>query len=196
MTRQSKRRTDNKPRRSVASTRRAKPGVARGRRGAAAKTKRAASTTKTKRAASRKRVAVTQTAQRRADELFEQQVHDVWNRFGEACRQFAEGFNSEIGANHLLVDVGPVAIVAKLAMGGELMVQLDHEHRHVGCYLTTQCGDLGSCVVEQPPVGLMADGDRLRWVFGVDPMAEDDLAVKLMTDLVQADMPPTSAASR
>ena len=187
MTRQ-KRRLNTKTRQSASAKRRATP--RRAKRG------RAASAT-AKRAVARPRRTVAQTAaDRRATELFEQQIHDVWNRFGQACLQFAEGFNNEIGAHHLHVELSADSIVAKLAMGGELMVQLDREHKHVGCYITSQCGDLGSCVVEQPPIGLAVDGDRLCWVFGTTAMAEDDLAVKLMTELVQADTIPTSAASR
>ena len=123
----------------------------------------------------------------RADALFEQQIQDVWTRFGHECRQFAEGFNNEIGQHLLHVEANPTSVMANLAMGGEVLVQLDREHRHLGCWITSQCGDLGSCVVEQPPIGLTIEGDRLRMVYGASALSEDDLAVKLLTYLIQMD---------
>jgi len=179
-----KRRRSTKPRQSTAAKRRVQSPVAKRGRAASAKTKRAASKT---------RVA---TAQKRAAEIFEQQIHDVWNRFGQECVQFAEGFNTEIGKHQLHVQCNPDTIVASLAMSGELLVQLDVEHKHVGCWISSQCGDFGSCIVEQPPIGLAIEGDRLRLAFGATAFAEDDLAVKLMTELVQMDPVPKSAASR
>jgi len=135
-------------------------------------------------------------AQQRAALAFEQQIEDVWNRFGQECAQFAEGFNSEMGAHHLHVECNPDTIVANFRMGGEVLVQLDRQHSQIGCFITSQCGDFGSCVVEQPPIGLAVEGERLRWVYGATPIAEADLAVKLMTELVQLETTPTSAASR
>jgi len=170
-----KRRTSTKTRQSTAAKRRVQsPGTKR--RGAAA--------AKTKRAASKTRVAI---AQKRAAEIFEQQINDVWSRFGQEFVQFAEGFNTEIGAHQLHVQINPDTIVASLAMSGELLVQLDQEHKHVACWISSQCGDFGSCIVEQPPIGLTIEDDRLRLAFGSTAFAEDDLAVKLLTELVQID---------
>ena len=183
-----KRRLKTKTRQSKSTTGRAKPRRPTRSRAASPKARRAVAKTR--------RTAGPSAAELRAGELFEQQIQGVWDRFGQECLQFAEGFNNEIGAHHLHVELGADSILAKLAMGGELMMQLDREHRHVACYITSQCGDLGSCVVEQPPIGLTLDGDQLRWVFGATAMSEDDLAVKLMTDVVQVDTIPQSAASQ
>lgn len=128
--------------------------------------------------------------------MFEAQIHDVWNQLGHECQQFAEGFNNEMGANLLRVQSHPDSIVANLRGGGEVLIQLDREHKHVECHLSSQCGDFGSCVVEQPAIGLAVADDRLLWVYGATPIAADDLAVKLLTDLVQLESTPTSAASR
>jgi hypothetical protein len=135
-------------------------------------------------------------AEMRADEIYEQQIQSVWERFGLECLQFAEGFNNELGSHLLHVQSNASQVVANLAMGGEVMVQLDREGKHVGCWITSQCGDLGSCVVEQPPIGLAVEDDRLRLVYGATPLSEDDLAVKLLTYLVQIDPSNPQPASQ
>jgi hypothetical protein len=132
----------------------------------------------------------TTAAQKRAGEIFEQQVHSIWTRFGQECQQFAEGFNSEIGSQQLDVEATSDTVVARFAVGGEVLVQLDREQKHIGCWITSNCGGYGSCVVEQPLVGLAIEDDRLRFVYGASTMSEDDLAVRLMTDLIQSDIPP------
>ena len=177
-------RVGKKTRRSAAAKPRVKPRAAARRRVTSAKRKRAVPV---------RRVTV---AQRRAAQLFEEQIQDVWNRFGHECLQFAEGFNNEIGSHQLHVDSTPDSVVANFAMGGEVLVQLDREHKHVGCWISSQCGDFGSCIVEQPPIGLTVEDDRLRLVYGATPLSEDDLAVKLMTELIQMEVVPKSAASR
>ena len=45
-------------------------------------------------------------------------------------------------------------------------------------------------------IGLTIEDDRLGWVYGATAMSEDDLAVKLMTELVEMDPAPKSAASQ
>src|SRR5262245_36366412 len=179
-----KRRVRTKSRRSSAVKRARKiRTAARARRGS----------TTTRRAAASNRVTSDRT---QAVQLFEAQIQNVWNRFGQECLQFAEGFNNEIGANQLVVDCNSDRVVARFSAGGEMLVQLDREHHHVDCYISSSCGDFGSCVVEQPPLGFFIESDRLRWVFGAASISEDDLAVKLMTELVQLDAAPKSAASR
>jgi hypothetical protein len=179
-----KRQTYTKSRQSKAAKRLGK------RRGA---TRRRKASTRTRRAAPVTRATM---AQKRAAQIFEEQIQDVWTRFGQECLQFAEGFNNEIGAHQLHVEVNSDTVVANFMMGGEVLVQLDRDHKHVGCFITSQCGAFGSCIVEQPPIGFSVEDDRLRWVYGARLMAEDDLAVKLMTELVQIDSSPKSAASQ
>jgi hypothetical protein len=178
-----KRRTRQSKRQPALRTARAKPRIAQRR----AATKRRRATTKRHSAASAKRMAA---AQKRAVELFDQQIHAVWTRFGQECLQFAEGFNTEIGSQQLEVESNPDTVVARFAVGGEILVQLDREQKHIGCWISSNCGGYGSCVVEQPPLGLIIEDDRLRFVYGESPMSEDNLAARLMTDLIQADTPP------
>lgn len=173
----SKRRTRQTKRRAALRTARSKPRMAKRRR----------ASTKRRRAASATRVTA---AQKRAAEIFEQQVHSVWTRFGHECQQFADGFNSEIGSHQLDVESNPDTVVARFAVGGEILVQLDLEQKHIGCWISSNCGGYGSCIVEQPPVGLIIEDNRLRFVYGANTISEDNLAARLMTDLIQADTPP------
>lgn len=122
-----------------------------------------------------------------ANVIFDQQVHSVWDRFGQECRQFAEGFNGEIGSHQLHVESNPDAVAVTFAVGGEVIVQLDRTQRHIACWMRSRCADFGSCIVEQPPVGLTIERGHLRFVYGASVMAEDDLAVKLLTDLIRLD---------
>jgi hypothetical protein len=179
-----KRRTQTKSRRSKAAERSGKSRTG---------TRRQVASTRNRRAATATRATI---AQKRAAQAFEQQIQDVWDRFGKECQQFAEGFNGEIGAHQLHVECNPDTVVASFRLGGEVLVQLDREYKHVGCFISSQCGDFGSCIVEQPPIGFSVENDRLQWVYGATPMSADDLAVKLMTELVQMDTSPKSAASR
>ena len=153
---------------------------------------RARASTKRHRGASATRLTA---AQKRAAEIFEQQVHSVWTRFGQECQQFAEGFNSEMGSQQLHVEANPDTVVATFAVGGEVLVQLDRQQKHIGCWISSNCGGYGSCIVEQPPLGLAIEDDRLRFVYGASMISEDDLAVRLMTDLIQADIPPAELSS-
>ena len=132
---------------------------------------------------------------KRVAEIFEQQVQSVWSRFGEKCHHFAEGFNNEIGSRQLHVETHPDTVVVRFASGGEVVVQLDSEHKHVGCWITSNCEGFGSCIVEQPPVGLTIDDERLQFVYGASLMSEHDFAVKLLTDLVQSNTPAPAAST-
>jgi hypothetical protein len=167
-------------RRALSSTARAKPRIAKRRR-----------STKSRRAA-RARI---EALRKRLAEIFEQQVQSVWSRFGAECHQFAEGFNNEIGSHQLHVETNPDTVVVRFASGGEAVVQLDREHKHVGCWITSSCNGFGSCIVEQPPIGLTIDDDRLHFMYGASLMSEDDLAVKLLTDLVQSNTPAPAAST-
>jgi hypothetical protein len=126
---------------------------------------------------------------KRRAETFEQQVQSVWSRFGEECRRFADGFNNEIGSRQLHVETHPDTVVVTFASGGEAVVQLDREQKHVACWIKSSCDAFGSCIVDRPPIGLTIDDDRLQFVYGAGLMSEDGLAVRLLTDLVQSNTP-------
>lgn len=132
---------------------------------------------------------------KRVAEIFEQQVQSVWSRFGEECLRFAEGFNNEIGSHQLHVETNPDTVVVRLAGGGEVVVQLDPEQKHVGCWITSSCDSFGSCIIEKPPIGLTIDDERLQFVYGASLMSENDFAVTLLTNLVQSNTPPPSAST-
>ena len=90
--------------------------------------------------------------------------------------------------------VGPVHFKAKFAQGGEVFVQLDLENRQIACWITSCCGTFGSGIVEQSPIGLTIDVDRLRFVHEGKMVTEDDLAVSLLTHLTQCDTPAPATA--
>ena len=132
---------------------------------------------------------------KRVAEIFEQQVQSVWSRFGEECLQFAEGFNTAIGSHQLHVETNPDTVVVRFGGRGEVVVQLDREQKHVGCWITSNCDSFGSCIVEKPSIGLTIDDERIHFMYGASLLSETDLAVTLLTDLVQSNTPPPAAST-
>ena len=43
------------------------------------------------------------------------------------------------------------------AAGGEAVVQLDREQKHVDCWIKSSCEAFGSSIVDRPPIGLTID---------------------------------------
>ena len=121
--------------------------------------------------------------------IFDGQVCAVWDRFAHECRQFADGFNREIGSHQLHVESTADILAVTFAAGGEVVVQLDRTQKQIACWMRSRCGDFGSCIVEQPPIGLTIERGRLRFIHGARVVSEDDLAAKLLTDLVRLDTP-------
>lgn len=74
--------------------------------------------------------------------------------------------------------------MARYPTGGEMLVQLVRENRHAFCVLTSGCTDMGACSVDQLPIGLSINDGRLQFMYGADEMAEDSLAVRLLTALI------------
>jgi hypothetical protein len=134
--------------------------------------------------------------QRALGTLFHEQVGALWSRFGNECRQFADGFNAEWGSPALQIEFGSDAVMAKFAGGGEVLVQLVRENQHVFCVMTSGCTDMGACCVDQLPLGLSIADGRLGFMYGADAVSEDSLAIKLLTDLVQMNTPGAAAALR
>jgi hypothetical protein len=127
--------------------------------------------------------------QRALAKLLDEQVQTIWSRFGDECLQFTEAFNSEMGSPRLRLQSGPDAVHVRLDGGGELVVQLDRENKHAWCVMTSGCSDFGACTVDQPPLGLSIADGQLRFMYGADPMSENGLAVKLLTDFIAMDAP-------
>ncbi len=168
-------------RRTPSRTGRAKPG-----------TRKAGTSTHTRRATAPR--LSTDALKNRLAEIFEQQVQAVWSRFGEECRRFADGFNTEIGSHQLHVETHPDTVVVTFAAGGEAVVQLDREQKHVDCWIKSSCEAFGSSIVDRPPIGLTIDDQRLQFMYGAGLMSENGLAVKLLTELVESNTPPPQAS--
>jgi hypothetical protein len=129
-------------------------------------------------------------AQKQAFEAFDRQIGPLWDRLEDQCRQFAQGFNQEMGANQLHVDSNPAGLMVRLPTdGAEAFFQLDRDARHVSVMLSTGCTSFGSCITDQAPVGLAILDGQLRFLFGGAAISEEDLAVRILTDLIEADAP-------
>ncbi len=129
-----------------------------------------------------------------AVKLFDEQIDSLWSQFGSECQEFAEGFNAEMGVSQLHVDSGPEIILAKFAASGaEVYVQLDKAQRVIECIMSSRCAEYGSCLVEQSAVGVMIQGGQLRFVLGSSSMSEEELAVKLLTELIESEVSASSA---
>ena len=132
-------------------------------------------------------------AEKRAFEVFDQQIGTLWDRLTTECNQFAEGFNREMGADQLRVESNPAGLMVRLTTdGAEAFFQLDRTARHVAVALTTGCTNFGSCITDQAPVGLAIMDGQLRFLFGGSPITEEELAVRILTDLLEADAPNPS----
>ena len=150
------------------------------------------------RPAARKGRAVTQaskermTAAQRAFDVFDQQIDPLWESLTNECRHFARGFNQEMGAQQLLVESIAAGVMVRLTTdGAEAFFQLDRTGRYVSVVLRTGCTNLGSCITDQAPVGLTILGRQLRFLFRGEAVSEEELAVKILTDLLEADAPNT-----
>jgi len=135
----------------------------------------------------------TPSAAQRAFDLFDQQIDPLWDRLTNECRHFAEGFNQEIGAHQLLVESFDAGVMVRLTTdGAEAFFQLDRTGRHVSVVMRTGCTNFGSCITDQAPVGLTILGGQLRLLFRGEAVSEEQLAVKILTDLLEPDAPNAS----
>ena len=121
----------------------------------------------------------------RISALFDRQIDSVWSGLGDQCREFAAGYNLELGAHELIVHCRPDIIVVTFAEGGELRLQLDRAHRAVSGLITSGCAK-GICSFESPPLAFTTHDKRLRFVYAAREISEEDLAVRLLTQLTGA----------
>jgi hypothetical protein len=127
-------------------------------------------------------------AQRSAFQAFDQQIDPLWDRLANGCRQFAEGFNQEMGADQLHVDNHPAGLIVRMTTdGAEAFFQLDRTERHVTVASTSGCTNFGACTTVQVPVGLTILEGQLRLLLGGKPISEEELAVKILSDLLEAE---------
>jgi hypothetical protein len=125
--------------------------------------------------------------------MVDQQLEPLWSRFGTECQQFAEGFNYEMGSRQLHVECGPDTVLARFSItGAEVFLQLDKTQRHIECVMSSGCTNYGSCIVEHPAVMLAIPDGQLRFVFGGTMVSEEELAVKLLTELVEFESPASA----
>ena len=135
----------------------------------------------------------TPSAAQRAFDLFDQQIDPLWDRLTNECRHFAEGFNQEIGAHQLLVESFDAGVMVRLTTdGAEAFFQLDRTGRHVSVVMRTGCTNFGSCITDQAPVGLTILDGQLRLLFRGEAVSEEELAVRVLTDLLEPDAPNAS----
>jgi len=133
------------------------------------------------------------TAAQRACDVFDQQIDPLWDRLTNECRHFARGFNQEMGAHQLLVESIAEGLMVRLTTdGAEAFFQLDRTGRHVSVVMRTGCTNFGSCITDQAPVGLTILGGQLRFLFRGEAVSEEELAVGILTDLLEADAPKAS----
>ena len=124
-----------------------------------------------------------------AIQVFDEQIDPLWNRLTQECQEFVDGYNVEMGVPQLQVDTTPDLILVKFAAtGAEVYMQLDKTRRVIECIMSSRCADYGSCLVEQSAVGVMIQDGQLRFVAGSSPLSEEDLAVKLLTGLIEAEV--------
>ena len=58
--------------------------------------------------------------------------------------------------------------------------------------MSTGCTNFGSCITDQAPVGLAILDGQLRFLFAGSVISEEELAVRILTDLLEADAPTPS----
>jgi len=124
--------------------------------------------------------------QKRAFEVFAKQVDPLWSGLTTQCRQFADGFNKALGAEELFVQSAPTTLrVAYPRADVELLLQLDKAERFLQASLNTDCAASGTCVADQPSVGLTVNGNELQFVLRGEVVSDERLAVTLLTQLTR-----------
>ena len=122
--------------------------------------------------------------QKRAFRVFAEQADPLWAGLADQCRQFADGFNRALGAEELHIQAAPTTLrVAYPRADAELFVQLDKAERFVQAMLNTGCATYGTCLTDQPPVGLTVNGNELHFVLSGEVVSDERLAVILLTQL-------------
>jgi hypothetical protein len=122
--------------------------------------------------------------QKRAFQVFAKQVDPLWSSLTSKCREFADGFNKALGAEELHVEAAPATLrVAYPRADAELVFQLDKAERYLQVWMNTDCAASGSCLTDQPAVGLTVNGNELQFVLAGEVISDERLAVRLLTQL-------------
>jgi hypothetical protein len=122
--------------------------------------------------------------QERMLQVFEEQADSLWSGFADQCRQFAEGFNHQLGGPELKVDADATTLRAVYPKGeAELFLTLDKAERYVQCWVNAGCGAEACCSPNQLPVGMTVRDDALHFAFGGEVVSDEYLAITLLTQL-------------
>lgn len=122
--------------------------------------------------------------QERVFKAFAGQADSLWSGFADQCRQFAEGFNNQLGAPELTVEADATTMRAAYPKGeAELVVTLDRAERYVQCWLKARCGIETCCSPNQLPVGMTVSDDALRFAYAGEVVTDERLAIMLLTQL-------------
>jgi hypothetical protein len=150
------------------------------------KPKRRPATRKPRATRSATRSKVSKAVEQKAFQLFDQQIDPLWNRLGHECREFADGFNQEIGMRQLHVEGNLDSLLVKFtASGAEVFLQLDRAQKHLSCWLNSGCTSYGSCITDQPPISFAIVNGQLQFAYSGNIISEEELTVKLLTELVE-----------
>jgi hypothetical protein len=126
--------------------------------------------------------------QARIFKVFAEQADSLWSDLTEQCRQFADAFNRELGANELQIEADDTMLRAAYPKGdAELFFRLDKGERYLQCWLNTGCAAYGSCATDQPPVGLTVTGGALHFALRGEIVSDEQLAIAMMTRLTTGD---------
>jgi hypothetical protein len=121
----------------------------------------------------------------RASDLFDRQIDALWTGLGTQCQEFADGYNHEIGVRELDVYRHADLIVVRFADGSEMGVQLDRVRRAVSGWISSGCAS-GRCSFAAAPLGLAIHKGHLRFAYDARGISEEDLAVRLLSQLTGA----------
>jgi hypothetical protein len=129
--------------------------------------------------------------QERVFQVFAEQVDSLWSGLTDQCRQFADGFNNELGGTELRLEADETTLRAAYPRGdAELFVTLDRSERYLQCWLNTGCATYGTCLTNQTPVGLTVKDDALRLMLAGEVVSDEQLAITLLTQLTSGDPEP------
>jgi len=94
-----------------------------------------------------------------------------------------------LGSPTLTIETGADFVITRYPNGGEALVQLVRDNKHLFCVLTTGCNDMGACTVDQLPLGFSILNGRLVLMLGPEAVTEAARAVEILTSLIEMNAP-------
>ena len=123
--------------------------------------------------------------------MFHQQIDPLLSDLAAGCRQFAEGFNREMGSDQLRVEANADVVAVRLIDGAEFLVHVDRELMRVECFMNSAPASFGSIVTNQAPIGFGIQNGTLRFSLGDSVVSAAELATTLLTELTEPEPPPS-----